>query len=491
MTRTKNISSLSLLLLLGVVMTLTITTPNESFATITGGSVTGGSAFTAGGTFLNESPAPISSPSGLCALNSVGANCHQTPDLWGFDEDQNIIVPAPLAVDDITGDGVVDVGATLPTGSTVASHYIWFDPGPTQRIVGCVEFDAPIVATIFLTTNLAGSDFLANTGVNYLNPGLRGFEQPPDFATFSGNEVCVDFRAANPGDYFRVLTDFSPAADGDDDGIPDGEDNCPFTPNPDQADVDGDGVGDACDNCPDNSNSDQADANGNGIGDVCENTPPVAEDDEYTIDEDTVLNDNVTTNDSDAEDDSLTATLVDDVSNGTLVFNSDGTFEYTPNENYFGTDSFTYFVNDGSEDSNTATVSITVNAVNDAPVCSEGSDLGTLWPPNHKMKSIDVSLEATDVDEDDLSFTILSVFQDEPVDAKGDGKTSPDAEIIDEDTVEVRAERSGNENGRVYHIAVQASDGELSCTGTFTVGVPHDKKDTPVDDGANFNSTES
>ena len=50
---------------------------------------------------------------------------------------------------------------------------------------------------------------------------------------------------------------------------------------------------------------------------------------------------------------------------------------------------------------------------------------------------------------------------------------------------------SGNEDGRVYHITVQASDGELSCTGTFTVGVPHDKKDAPVDDGANFDSTES
>ena len=187
--------------------------PNESFATITGGAVTGGSAFTDGGTFLNVSPPPIPSPSGSCAANSVGNNCHQTPDLWGFDEDQNIIITAPLAVDDINGDGVVDAGATLPIGSTVASHYIWFDPGPTQRIVGCVDFDSPVIATIFLTTNLAASDFLANTGVIYLNPGFRGFEQPPDFATFSGNQVCVDFQASTPGDYFRVLTDFSPAAD--------------------------------------------------------------------------------------------------------------------------------------------------------------------------------------------------------------------------------------------------------------------------------------
>ena len=252
-------------------MILTITNPSESYATITGGSVTGGTAFTAGGVFEDLSPPPLLNP--FCAPNSVGANCHQSPNLFGFNEDQNILLTAPLAVDDIDGDGEVDDGAELPKDSTVASHYIFFDPGPSQRVIGCVEFDALVVATIFLTDNLADSDFLANTGVNYLNPGLRGFEQPPDIATFSGNQVCVDFTASSPGDYFRVLTDFSPAADGDDDGIPDGEDNCPFTANPDQTDVDGDGVGDACDNCPTTFNPDQTDVDGDGVGDACDNCP--------------------------------------------------------------------------------------------------------------------------------------------------------------------------------------------------------------------------
>jgi hypothetical protein len=63
-------------------------------------------------------------------------------------------------------------------------------------------------------------------------------------------------------------------SDLDGDGAGDACDNCPETPNADQADGDGDGVGDACDNCPDVPNADQADADGNGVGDACDVTLP-------------------------------------------------------------------------------------------------------------------------------------------------------------------------------------------------------------------------
>src|SRR6185295_14291762 len=75
----------------------------------------------------------------------------------------------------------------------------------------------------------------------------------------------------------------------------------------------------------------------------------------------------VKANDTDADSDPLTVTLVDDVAHGTLSLGSNGSFTYTPDANYFGADSFTYTVNDGTADSNTATVTLTIDSVNDAP----------------------------------------------------------------------------------------------------------------------------
>jgi len=102
------------------------------------------------------------------------------------------------------------------------------------------------------------------------------------------------------------------------------------------------------------------------------NAPPVAVDDEFFVDEDAILDEpaltGVLANDTDAEFDPLTAELVTDVTNGTLELSADGSFTYTPDDDFFGTDFFTYVANDGTSDSNVGTVIINVNAVNDAPV---------------------------------------------------------------------------------------------------------------------------
>src|SRR5262249_58877014 len=66
--------------------------------------------------------------------------------------------------------------------------------------------------------------------------------------------------------------------------------------------------------------------------------------------------------------DSRRAPFVSSPTHGSLTLNTDGSLTYTPNANYNGTDSFTYRANDGHANSNTATVTITINAVNDAPV---------------------------------------------------------------------------------------------------------------------------
>lgn len=115
------------------------------------------------------------------------------------------------------------------------------------------------------------------------------------------------------------------------------------------------------------------------------NDPPMAGDDSYATNEDTTLtvsaSAGVLSNDDDPDTDSaLTAVLVSGPSSGTLTLNADGSFAYTPVADYNGGDSFTYTANDGSVDSNVATVTINVIAVNDAPVAVNDSysmDQGT------------------------------------------------------------------------------------------------------------------
>lgn len=100
------------------------------------------------------------------------------------------------------------------------------------------------------------------------------------------------------------------------------------------------------------------------------NAVPVTQPDSYTLDEDGALTPaaGVLANDSDPEGQLLAAALVANVQHGTLALQSAGGFTYTPATNYFGPDSFTYTATDGVRTSAPVTVSLTVEAVNDAPV---------------------------------------------------------------------------------------------------------------------------
>ncbi len=139
--------------------------------------------------------------------------------------------------------------------------------------------------------------------------------------------------------------------------------------------------------------------------------------------------------------------------------------------------------------SNTGSATFNVTIFNTAPVCSDVTPSNdSVWPPNHKYKSISID-GVTDADGDETIITIDSIQQDEAVDAKGSGKTAPDGEI-DGDTANIRAERTGNGDGRIYEISFTADDGLGGvCSGSVTVGVPHDKKSTAVDSVVRFDST--
>lgn len=132
----------------------------------------------------------------------------------------------------------------------------------------------------------------------------------------------------------------------------------------------------------------------------------------------------------------------------------------------------------------TTEVRYTNKGKNKPPSCTLTVDPKELWPPNHKFRTVTIS-GATDPDNDTLSYQIVSVTQDEALNEEGDGNTSPDAAVVTGrgDQVQLRAERSGKGDGRVYRITVKVTDGKGgSCTGTVTVGVPHDRSGRPIVD---------
>lgn len=119
--------------------------------------------------------------------------------------------------------------------------------------------------------------------------------------------------------------------------------------------------------------------NSQGIGTILDDDPsqpPTANSDSYNTAEDTPLivpASAVLANDTDPENALLTAVLVTTTSHGALTLNANGSFSYSQHDNFFGSDSFTYRANDGTSDSNLATVTISVNPVNDAPVAAADS----------------------------------------------------------------------------------------------------------------------
>jgi hypothetical protein len=139
------------------------------------------------------------------------------------------------------------------------------------------------------------------------------------------------------------------------------------------------------------------------------NDDPVAYDKEVTTDEDTPVDMILSASDVDSED-SLTWHIVEGPNDGSLAGENENRI-YTPNADFNGTDSFTFKVNDDTADSNTATVSITINPVNDAPV-SENQEATII-----QDQSLDITLSATDVEGDVLSWFIETDPQNGTLDA--------------------------------------------------------------------------
>jgi DNA/RNA endonuclease G (NUC1) len=315
------------------------------------------------------------------------------------------------------------------------------------------------------------------------------------------------------------------------------------------------------------------------------NDAPDAVNDSATVAEDSGANAiNVLANDSFTPDEgeTLTISTTTDGAHGTVAITGGGTgLTYTPNANFFGSDSFTYTIGDGNGGTDTATVSITVTSVNDPPVANAGQDQITsctdtvalngtassdvddasntlvyIWTEgstviatganptvtlsvgvhtitltvtdphgassqdtvlvavvdtslpvitltgqtivlgssNHQYETIALNslvVSASDACDPtvDMSDVVISqVTSDEAENDNGDGNTSNDIVIVpDCRSVQLRAERAGGGNGRVYTITLLVRDtAGNTTTATATVTVPKNYNSAAVDDGPQY-----
>ncbi len=142
------------------------------------------------------------------------------------------------------------------------------------------------------------------------------------------------------------------------------------------------------------------------------NDAPSAVSDSYSTNEDeplTIAAPRCWTNDTDVDSPALTATVVSTTAHGTLLLNADGSFTYTPVTpvaNFNGSDSFTYKANDGTIDSAVASVTITVNGVNDAPAAIPDAYAATEDQP---LVIVAPGVLANDTDVDSGALTAVQV----------------------------------------------------------------------------------
>ena len=154
----------------------------------------------------------------------------------------------------------------------------------------------------------------------------------------------------------------------------------------------------------------------------------------------------------------------------TITNNAPGVFP-------LGTTAVQWTATDDSGHQGGATQIVTIQDTTPPTISALSATPDSLWPPNHKMVPIAVSVSVADVCDPTASCQIASVTSNEPIDGQGDGSTSPDWVITGPLTLELRAERAGNRSGRIYTVTVECTDGSgNSSTRSVPVNVRHDRR---------------
>jgi hypothetical protein len=201
------------------------------------------------------------------------------------------------------------------------------------------------------------------------------------------------------------------------------------------------------------------------------NTPPVANNDNFSTAFQTPLTvaaPGVLGNDNDADGDTLTAVQQSNPANGTANLNANGSFTYTPDNGFSGTDSFTYQANDGTDNSNTATVNITVAAPGNAPPVANNDSYNTPFQTQLTITAPGILGNDTDADGD----TLTAVLQNNV--GNGTLNLAPNGGF----TYAPNANFSGDDS--FTYVATDGTDNSNTATVTITVGA------APPVDACNF-----
>jgi hypothetical protein len=183
-----------------------------------------------------------------------------------------------------------------------------------------------------------------------------------------------------------------------------------------------------------------------------------ANDDSASLAEDGSATVAVLANDTDPENDVLSVQSVTQGTNGSVAINPDKTVTYTPNADFHGADSFTYTASDGNGGTDSATVTVTVTPVNDAPVA--GDDTASVVEDG----SVDITVLGNDADVDEDLLSVTSVTQG----ANGAVVINPD------DTVTYTPEADYNGSDSFTYTVSDGNGGEDTATVTVTVGAAND-----------------
>jgi hypothetical protein len=144
------------------------------------------------------------------------------------------------------------------------------------------------------------------------------------------------------------------------------------------------------------------------------------------------------------------------------------------------TTEITFTATDPSGNSSSCTADVIVEDTTPPEITVEISR-DVLWPPNHKMGTIFATVTVTDVCCPNPTYWLESITSNEPPNDKGDGATEADWNIINNDEFELRSERKGGGNGRIYSIMHIAEDCDGNRdTSIVYVEVPHDKSGVAI-----------